>query len=194
MKWSDGETHDVQIMSASATSDLGHWVGGRRVLCTGTKCSNCMAGDKPSERWSLDVLYDGKTLTWEMANLTFAALEDIAEMVGHLYRLWVKVKRTGTGRNTRYTIIPLAEPPPEEKAKDAAAQAEYIKTSLAALDRDPKQTLAEFLAQAPSHIVNGSPQQQMDAFLEYVEVLPGNIPSEAEAEEASTPTSAADYF
>jgi len=68
MKWTDGQTHDVQIMSASATSDLGHWVGGRRVLCTGAQCSNCMAGDKPSERWSLDVLCEerpspGKWLT-----------------------------------------------------------------------------------------------------------------------------------
>jgi len=129
-----------------------------------------------------------------MANLTFAALEDIAQMVGHLYRLWVRVKRTGTGRQTRYTIIPLAQPPEQEVARDAAAQAEYIKTTLEALGKDPKETLAEFLAQAPSHIVHGSPHQQLDAFLEYVDGLEEPIPSEAEAEEESAPTSAASYF
>lgn len=194
IKWTDGQARDVQIMSASATSTLGHWVSGKRVQCTGQSCANCMAGDRASERWSLDVLCEGKTLTWEMANATFALLEDIAEMVGHLYRLWVKVKRSGTGINTRYTIIPLAQPPEEDRAKDAGAQAEYIKKTLEALDKDPKETLAEFLAEAPTHIVNAGSQQQLDAFLEYVDNLEEPIPGMEESDPEPGPTSAASYF
>ncbi len=194
LSFSDGQTRDVQIMAASAIPKRVHWVDGKSVACTGPQCANCLAGGKVSERWSLDVIADGKPLVWEMANLTFAALEDAAEMVGYLYRLWVRVKRTGTGINTRYTMMPLAQPPPEEKAKDMEAQAKYINDALTALGIEPKHFLAEFLLAAPSHIANGSPQQQMDAFLEYVDSLEEPIPSEAEAVEASTPASAADYF
>lgn len=194
LSFSDGQTRDVQIMSASATSRKVHWVGGKTVGCTGPQCANCLAGDDASERWTLETICEGKSLQWSMANLTFALLEDIAEMVGHLYRLWVKVKRTGTGRNTRYTIIPLAQPPEEEKARDVDAQVQYCQETLKALGKNPKQELEDFLADAPSHIVNGSPQQQLDAFTEYVDSLEEPVPSEAGDEPQPGPASAASYF
>lgn len=97
----------VQILSKEPTRRDVHWVQGQSKDCTGPECTYCKTGSKPAARWSVDVDTDEGQLVWEMSNAVLNVVEDIAELEGALEYLTLRVKRTGSGTSTRYTVIPI---------------------------------------------------------------------------------------
>jgi len=111
LKWTDGETKRVKIVSAEPVQKLIHWVGGRSLDCHGSLCQVCKMGDRPSVRWSVETYESGQGMTWEMANMVWLNLLAIAENQKGLAGLILDVVRKGTGRETRYTLIPVGKEP-----------------------------------------------------------------------------------
>lgn len=168
-KWTDGETKTLRILSRSPTRADRHWVGQRSQDCTGPQCALCNAGVPKSTRWHIQVEGPDGQQTWDMANLTFSALEDVAEMVGTLHNLTVQVKRHGTGRQTRYSIVPTeARPAPTEAPTDFTKLVDEIKRLCALAGMDTKQELKLFLSEVEPDLARAPADKQMRAFYEYI--------------------------
>lgn len=153
LKFKDGNTFDLTILGDQATQKKTHWVGSRSILCGGEGCVFCKAGDQPSLRWQLDVDGPNGIQVWEVANPTFAVVEDVAESVGFLNGLRLRVKRNGTGTDTRYLVLPLDEQPgaPADN-DDPETMAAEIKRLCETIHRDPKDELVTFVTQiSPAH-------------------------------------------
>lgn len=107
LKWTPGETKELTILSEQGESKAQHWQDNRSVPCTGDGCELCTAGVRYSLRWALKVRCEGEDVDWEMSNRVFNNVEDLAEMQGTLIGMMLKVMRQGTGRETRYTLLPM---------------------------------------------------------------------------------------
>jgi len=169
VKWEDGETKNVRILSASPVSLLVHWFNGRTIPCSGPGCSMCTMGDRPKQRWSVQVQYDGDTMTWEMANMTWRTVEAISQELGGIHNLALKVIRNGTGRATRYTIIPLADQSQVDNTSDLAARVKYAKDLATTLGYDPAKALKDYLETASDDIKNADAFTQVNGFIEMLE-------------------------
>ena len=188
----DGETKEFSVLSGNPRPHQVHWIGGQGADCTGPGCSICAMGTRPSMRWSVDVIYQAERRTWEMANLTWETLSTIASTMGGLAGLRLKVVRTGLGRNTRYTIVPLGRgaipalastatqaPLPQAPQGTAAqtpapgdddrARAEYAKQMAAMLGSNTQTLLAEWRANAGEAAKSASTSQQIALFCDWLE-------------------------
>ncbi len=105
LNWNDGETKELIVINDQPVKHVIHWVQGKGQPCTGPGCGACNLGIRASQRFTVMTLYDGEQSRWEMALLTWRDLAVIAEMQGTLRGLRLRVHRSGTGRNTRYTLI-----------------------------------------------------------------------------------------
>lgn len=122
LKWNDGETHELMITSHNPEQMRVHWTGSGYEPCVGPGCPWCMNGNKAKTRWSVDVICQDVELVWEMANLTYQDLQAIAQQYGGIHHLSLRVSRRGTGRQTRYTLIPLGTPTQEPQAGSPTPQ------------------------------------------------------------------------
>lgn len=191
IKWDDQELKTLTIKSKSANQRRVHWIGGNSNDCTGPQCAFCLAGDKPKTRWCLDVDSEAGPQIWELANLTFVALEEVAEMMGYLQGLVVRVKRSGTGKNTRYTIVPSAE-----ATKPAAAPDEpsvilaTIRNLCAANGIDPQAELKVFFTNCDPALLKSPQLTQLNAYLAHIRLMIGN----PKASDEPTPIAGSDIY
>jgi len=122
-----------------------------------------------------------------MANMTFATLENIAEMVGHLDGLTLRVRRDGSGKNTRYTMvpstIPLASESPTDQPGEIAARIRQLcdKHSI-----EPKKELAAFLDNEDPSVRASSALDQLLAFEQHLLMLTATTPDQDQAAAAET--------
>ncbi len=107
VKWDDGEIKELVILNDQPITYTLHWISGQPEPCKGPGCGACQMGIRPSRRYVVWVQTGNDQLLWEMAMLTWRDLATIAEMQGALRGLHLRVKRTGTGRDTRYTLVPI---------------------------------------------------------------------------------------
>lgn len=119
LNWNDGETKELVVLNDQPIKHIVHWVEGKGQPCTGRDCGACRIGVRASQRYTVHAWCDGEITRWEMALLTWRDLAALAEMSGQLRGLQLRVRRTGTGRQTRYNLIvtdtvPEDELPPEE--------------------------------------------------------------------------------
>jgi len=170
LSWDAGESKDLVILSEKGAESATHWIDGEAKECKGQGCVLCAEGSKRALRWTVQTKCEGEELPWEMSNTTFFGVEDVAEMVGHLQGLRLRVTRHGTGMKTRYSVLPITgeEKAPEEK-RNLAWFAGEIKRLCALANMDPKQELKLFLSEVASDLVNADQVTQMQAFYKYID-------------------------
>ena len=190
-RWDSDETKTLTIKSKSANQRRVHWIGGNSSDCTGPQCSFCLAGDKAKVRWCIDVDSASGPQIWEMANLTFASLEEIAEMMGFLQNLTVRVKRSGIGKNTRYTIVPAAtQTKPAAAPDEALTLRSEIMTLCAANGIDARAELKVFMSGDDPALAMAPPLVQLKSFLAHIRLMIG---TPAKTEEPTPITGSAIY-
>jgi len=170
LKWQAAETKTLTITSEHATQVWQHWIDNRSVPCTGEDCVHCENGRARTGRWRLEVLVDGEPATWEMANRVFANVEDVAEMQDTLAGLVLKVVRQGTGRQTRYTVVPMGVGDTITKAEtDTKTRLAYAGELCKTLDVNAKETYSEWKGDDASRLRGLSQDEIVNEFITYLE-------------------------
>ena len=169
LKWEPGESKDLVILSETGTEEDMHWVEGESKDCTGAGCALCEAGVRRTKRWEILARCQGEEVPWAMSNTTMYGVEDVAEMAGHLKDLRLRVTRHGTGRKTRYSVLPLIgqETSPSVEAEEQTL-AQDIRDMCAGANLDPKQELALFLSEEAPELRNAPQLSQMRGFYAYI--------------------------
>lgn len=113
-----GQGQQLVILSDQPAKHSLHWVEGKGQPCLGKECRACELGLRLSYRFTVAVLTGGETARWEMALLTWKDLAVLAERRGQLRGLVVDVIRSGSGRDTRYTLDVQGVVPPDSLQAD----------------------------------------------------------------------------
>jgi len=169
LKWEPGESKDLVILSETGTEEDMHWVEGESKDCTGAGCALCEAGVRRTKRWEILARCQGEEVPWAMSNTTMYGVEDVAEMAGHLKDLRLRVTRHGTGRKTRYSVLPLIGQ--EEESETDLPLHWYVdetKRLCALADMDAKQELKRFLTEVSPSSATAKPDVQVRAFYAYI--------------------------
>jgi len=170
LSWDAGESKDLVILSEKGTKTERHWVEGKAQECSGAGCLYCSTGVKKTLRWTVLTKCEGEELPWETSNTTFFGVEDVAEMVGGLKDLRLRVTRHGTGMKTRYSVLPITG---EEKAAEDRPSIDWyaaeIKRLCALANMNPEQELRLFRTEIEPEVVSMTPWAQMHAFHNYID-------------------------
>ncbi len=170
LSWDAGESKDLVILSEKGTESQTHWIDNEAKECKGEGCALCAEGVKKSLRWTILTKCEGEELPWEMSNRCFFAVEDVAEMIGHLPGLRLRVTRHGSGLKTRYSVLPITgEEKAPEKEYDPGWYADKIKRLCKLANMDPKQELKLFLTNVAPNLVDAPVLSQMAAFCAYID-------------------------
>jgi hypothetical protein len=108
LKWADGETKTVEILSDQPIYHELHWVNGQAQPHTPRDCQHCRAGTKVSQRYLVKATSNGQEVEWEMSGMTFEDVAVAAQRVGYLNGLRLEVTRKGKERQTRYKVFLLS--------------------------------------------------------------------------------------
>ncbi len=170
LSWDAGESKDLVILSEKGDKKGVHWVAGESKECKGEGCALCQEGLTRTLRWTVLTKCEGEELPWEMSNTTFFGVEDVAEMVGSLKDLRLRVTRHGTGMKTRYSVLPITG---EEKAPETTDEMDILARDIRALcklaNMDPKQELKLFLSEIAPDLADKPQIAQMRAFYWYID-------------------------
>jgi len=169
VKWQEGESIDLTIITPQATGFAIHWANNQSQRCTGPNCPFCAAGGQAKQRWSAKVKIGEATKTWEMANLTYQSLYAIADAYGGMMGLNVRVKRTGLGRATRYTIVPLTPMPENPAKRESQAMIGYARELCEAHAIQPKDEFKRFLTDEHPEVRSQPQRRQLQLFIEWLE-------------------------
>lgn len=179
LRWEAGEKKEVLIQSDKPTKRLVHWTGELYEECEGRDCIWCDKHVKRVARYAVEALAEDDVWTWEMASLVWKALEDVAEEYGGLRGLRAKVKRTGEGRKTRYTIIPLGQAAPGQDedtlwdrgaiARDPEGAVALAKELAASLEITAKEAMSQFLAEASEGMDGASDLDKLVGLIEWLD-------------------------
>ena len=170
LSWDAGESKDLVILSENGTKSTTHWIDNEAKECKGEGCALCAEGAKSSLRWTVLVKCENEEIDWEMSNRCFFGVEDVAEMVGHLPGLRLRVTRHGSGLKTRYSVLPITgeETAPEGERSEGWYAAE-IKRLCALANMNPEQELRLFRTDVEPAVVSMTPWAQMHAFYNYID-------------------------
>lgn len=179
LRWEAGEKKEVLIQSDKPVKKLVHWTGEMYEECEGKDCIWCDRSIKRVARYAVEALAEDDVWTWEMAGLVWGQLKDVCEEYGGLRGLRVKVKRTGEGRKTRYTIIPLGRLPPAEGedtlldraaiARDPKGAAVYVKGLAASLEITAKEAMEQFLAADGQDLTEANSLDKLAGLIEWLD-------------------------
>jgi len=165
LKWQPGEKKDLVILSPHGKQRLIHWNGKQSSDCTGPGCPLCAAGNKTKTRWLVNTSGKDGEKQWEMANSTFGALEDVAEILGFLKGMSITVVRKGSGTDTHYTIVPLDSQVHEQPAATASDDlGKKIKALCAENSTNPAEEARRWLALVDPELRAGNSLLQLEAF------------------------------
>jgi len=105
----------------------------KKVICPGAGCPICKAGHSPMVRYQVQVIDktnpDGKVKVLEGGPTIFNAIKQFAmdPDYGDPTQYDLKIKKEGTGRETKYTVIAAPKKNPlTEQEKEAAANAKPL--------------------------------------------------------------------
>lgn len=112
-----------------------HWEDGidgskKRIVCLGAGCPICKAGHVPQKKFQVLVIdrTDGKLKILEGGNSIFRQIKDYAMDAdyGDPSKYDIKIKKEGSGRETKYTIV--ASPKKSELTQEEQALLDGAKT------------------------------------------------------------------
>ena len=194
LKWEPGETKNLEILSEEGAQSHVHWVEGESKNCEGEDCGLCDLGVRRATRWEVLARYQDEEVPWAMSNQTFYGVEDVAEMTGCLKGLLLRVTRHGTGKTTRYSVLPLIGQK-EESETDLPLHwyVDETKRLCALADMDAKQELKRFLTEVSPSSATAKPDVQVRAFYAYIADKTGTGRDEDEPP-PEEPRDIGDYF
>lgn len=120
LKLTDGQSVQLTILDNVPDVHVLHWVGGAAQPHEESNCPWCQEGVRASVRHTLPIASEVGAEIWEMADLTWKDLQAAFKAVGYSTGMQLQLSRRGTGRATRYTIVPLGHDP--NAAQHAANQ------------------------------------------------------------------------
>jgi len=178
LSWDAGESKDLVILSEKGMEEIIHWVDGESKECSGAGCMYCESSVKKTLRWTVLTECEGEELPWGMSNRTFFGVEDVAEMVGHLPGLRLRVTRHGTGMKTRYSVLPITGEMEAAGTESASGSpkgrnmAWYIEETKRLCDlagMDPKQEYKLFFAVVVPGVTYATALDKLRAFYNYID-------------------------
>ena len=183
LKWDDKETIELTVTSEEPESFFTHFIKNQGYPCGGDDCQWCVRGEKPSLRWRVSVLVEGEEETWNMSNQVCDQLESIAEMMGALKGLNLRVRRSGTGLQTRYTIV-LAQAASPELPDDVSdpVRARYLERLCKEQEIDFEAERERFVEGAPQGFAERSYHDKLVAFQEHLEGMVAGASREEDEE------------
>ena len=152
LKLSDGESMQFVILDDVPQIHTLHWVGGAAQEHLDADCPWCKQGLRASVRRTIPIESQDGSDAWEMADLTWKDLMAVGKATGGIKGQTIALSRRGTGRATRYTIVPLGKRAPSSSPAPAAAptaasttpslteqrEATQLKENMALIAKDPK--------------------------------------------------------
>jgi acyl transferase domain-containing protein len=170
LKWKDGESKELVVLSEYPFQRRRHWVNNQSQDCAGEDCQFCKAGVRVNLRWTVQVKVGEEELSWDMSNAVCNQLETVAEALGALQNLRVRVIRKGTGTGTRYTIIPMPGAlPGMGEHPDRAGQEKYIRDLCAQWQLNSDRLLEAFDVLYPAPKGQEYTLERLAAFRGFVE-------------------------
>lgn len=179
LRWEAGEKRTVLVQSAEPLKRLVHWTGEMYEECEGRDCAWCDRGVKRISRYAVEALAEDDVWTWEMAGLVWKQLKACAEEYGGLRGLKVVVKRTGEGRKTRYSIVPVGNVPMGEEvaalwdkgsiAKDPEGAAAFAKELAASLEITVREAMDKFLATDGQALVEAGGVDKLSGLIKWLD-------------------------
>lgn len=138
----------VRVVGKPVMVDI-HWERGldgstKKVVCPGAGCPVCKAGHTPQSRYQVLVIdrVDGEVKVMEGGPRVFGAIRDYAmdPDYGDPKNYDLKIKKEGTGRETKYTV--MASP---KQTPLTAQEAEAVNAATSLLDLNKPKTIDEIL-------------------------------------------------
>lgn len=136
MKLVNGQ-NQLRIVGKPSLIEI-HWEKGidgqqKKVICPGAGCPICKAGHAPMARYQVQVIDktsgDGKVKVLEGGPTIFNAIKNFAmdPDFGDPTQYDLKIKKEGSGRETKYTVIAAPQKKPlTNQEKDAVANAKPL--------------------------------------------------------------------
>ena len=111
LKIKSGESADIHILSEVPSMQKNHGYGKSKVTCTGKGCSSCAAGDRPRQRWTVNV-WDRReecVKLFEFGAMVASQIKAIAEMLkmdGHsIHSVDLRIRKDGAEEATKYMVM-----------------------------------------------------------------------------------------
>lgn len=122
IKLTAGTVVTFHILSQTPTKSVVHWENKKKTTCFGKECDQCAEGNKPKQRWVIDVWdnKESKVKKLEFGSMIASQFKAIAEMMAEnkqtIHDIDVRVKTTGSGLETEYSVlhVPMTASIPEE--------------------------------------------------------------------------------
>lgn len=111
LKLTAGAPTTVKILTKDPKKESVHWVDKKKSTCLVNACENCMAGNKPKPRWTIDVWdrKDQAVKKFEFGSMIASQLKSIAEMMAEsqktIHDTDIRIKTTGSGIDTEYSVL-----------------------------------------------------------------------------------------
>jgi len=190
LKWTDGQTHDITILSSAPVESFVHWTASGSMPCAGPNCQYCAVAGRPRHRWAVEVRTQDQQFTWEMSNTVYTNLCAISHKLKAFAGLQISVTRNGTGLQTTYLLIPTGTvdvstlPPIQpastnvtpfgaavatEQLRSAQAIAETIKALCESTGLNSKDEYAAWITGPGTEYLNATPEIQLERFLDFLE-------------------------
>lgn len=170
LRLADGDDVTLTVLSEYPLERRRHWVNNQSQDCTGEGCLLCATGIKTSLRWTVQVQARDGEKVWELSNAVCNQLETIAQALGALQNLRVRVIRQGTGKRTRYTLLPITPMTPGmETHPDRAGQELYIADLCKQWQLDPDRLREAFGVLYPAPRGQEDTLERLAAFRGFVE-------------------------
>lgn len=121
MKLKAGEVVAFNILSRKPVKSLIHWENKKKIECTTDSCEQCQKGNKPKQRWVIDVWDRKENVVKKLefgasiASQMKAISEVLTENGQTIHDVDLRVKTSGSGLETEYNVInvPKAGPIPQ---------------------------------------------------------------------------------
>lgn len=128
LKLKAGEPIKFHILSESPSKEVVHWINKKKEKCQGKFCEHCQGGNKPKQRWTVDV-WDRKTLAikkLEFGPMIAGQLKSIDKMMKEngqtIKDTDIRIETTGSDLETEYNSLPVPIPINSPIPKDVIDQ------------------------------------------------------------------------
>jgi len=117
LKLTAGTVVTFNILTRSPSKEVIHWENKKKALCSGKDCDMCAEGNKPKQRWTIDVWdrKDFKVKKFEFGASIASQLKSIAEMMAEsnqtIHDTDIRIKTEGSGIDTEYSVLHVPKGP-----------------------------------------------------------------------------------
>jgi len=115
LKLKAGEPVKFHILSPTPSKEIVHWENKKKEKCLGKDCALCARGNKPKQRWVIDV-WERKAQAVKKLEFgpmiagQFKAIDKMMKENGKTIRdTDIRIETTGNDLDTEYSVLPIPE-------------------------------------------------------------------------------------